>query len=217
MGWIYKIVNELSGKCYVGQTRKSPDHRWRCHRYAANRWIKYRKGWKSAISCAIALHGESNFTFSIIEECEDSSLNEREMHWIRELDSNVTNGGYGYNLDPGGRVNPPSIAPRGRPHTSEAKQKIKLAHLGRSHVGWRKVPYSSQEKQNKSKAADHQKVKIERLTFSGESIQLHDSLSAAVEWLIENGLASKNTGATNLKQGAIKNRTRYGFRWKLHE
>jgi group I intron endonuclease len=46
-------------------------------------------------------HGIENFTFEIIEECEDSKTDERERFWIAEFD--CCNSEKGYNLDVGGR------------------------------------------------------------------------------------------------------------------
>ena len=106
---IYMIANQVNGKVYVGQS-SDIFHRWaehkntlrgNCHanNHLQHAWNKYE---------------EQNFCFSIIEECDESELNCREIYWITKKDSYVN----GYNLtDGGGGV-------RGFKHADDTKQKI---------------------------------------------------------------------------------------------
>ena len=91
MRFIYLAKNLLDGKCYVGQT-KDCNERVRGHRCEALKG----KGYK--FHAAIRKHGKENFTFEIIEECEDEVANERERVWIERFDSFKR----GYNLTSGG-------------------------------------------------------------------------------------------------------------------
>lgn len=61
---IYRIVNQMNQKCYIGQTIMEPKKRWNAH--------KYKRG-SSAIHSAIKKYGIENFTFDIIDHT--SSLN----------------------------------------------------------------------------------------------------------------------------------------------
>ena len=90
---IYKIENLLNGKVYIGQS-VDITKRWsthvaelnnNCHHniHLQNAWNKY---------------GEENFEFSIVEECDISQLNQREIYWISKFNSCKN----GYNLTSGG-------------------------------------------------------------------------------------------------------------------
>ena len=98
MGYIYKITNLVNNKVYVGQTSESIQQRWKEHLYEAN-YDKNRK-YNSALHCAIRKYGPDNFNVSILEEVDNSLLNNREMYWIEQYNSfklgyNMTLGGEG--------------------------------------------------------------------------------------------------------------------------
>jgi hypothetical protein len=151
----------------------------------------------------------------VLEECPDEILSEREKHWIATLNTNIAAGGNGYNLNEGGQTQQNRTYYRSHTQTPATREKIRQAHLGRNHIGWRKVPVTDEERANKSRAADAQKVRVERWSLDDVRLDTHDSLSAAVTWLIERGLASPKTGATTIKQAAVHNRIRFGFKWRL--
>lgn len=113
---IYKIENLCNGKLYVGQT---VDFRSR----KGSHLSALRRG-KSAniyLQRAFDKYGENNFEFSILEFCEPSELNDREMYWIEILDTYNS----GYNMDKGGG------GIRGYHFTDEQKAKISAANKGR--------------------------------------------------------------------------------------
>lgn len=93
MRYVYLITNTVTRKVYVGQT-KDFANRKAGHLYAA------RKGLKRPLYASIRKYGDDNFKFEVIEECDDSIINEREQHWIRQYDS--FNPEKGYNLTSGG-------------------------------------------------------------------------------------------------------------------
>lgn len=83
---IYKIENLLNGKIYIGQSIHI-ERRWQQHcQLSAD----------SLIANAIKKYGKENFSFQIIEECDESLLNSREMFYIQQYDSLVPNG---YNIE----------------------------------------------------------------------------------------------------------------------
>ena len=90
---IYKIENLINKKLYVGSSNDI-NRRWNEHTKSLNSnshpnehlqfsWNKY---------------GQNNFTFSILEECEENKLLEREQFYIDNL--NVLNDSIGYNIAP---------------------------------------------------------------------------------------------------------------------
>lgn len=95
---IYKIENKNTHQVYIGQ---SVDilRRWKAHKVQA-------KSYSSENSDNRLYHELHNhfedFEFSIIEECDRSKLNEREVYWISYYDS--TNPDHGYNISPGGSI-----------------------------------------------------------------------------------------------------------------
>jgi len=92
MAYIYKITNVLNGKCYVGKTEKAnPEDRFQEHKNDSKRYVDrplYR---------AFNKYGTANFAFDVIEETNNPE--EREIYWIKELNSH---GSTGYNATLGG-------------------------------------------------------------------------------------------------------------------
>lgn len=94
MGYIYKITNKIDNKAYIGQTCRDPKKRWLEH-YSRdiNKDTYFHR--------ALKKYGKDNFLWEVIEECEDSSLNEREIYWIKYYNTYYKNGN-GYNMTYGG-------------------------------------------------------------------------------------------------------------------
>jgi hypothetical protein len=95
MAYIYSITNTINKKAYVGLTRKdNPTDRWKRHiKNASEDKLDY------PIYLAMRKYGTHNFRFKILEECAEDKVAEREIHFIKELN---TYGDAGYNATPGG-------------------------------------------------------------------------------------------------------------------
>ena len=108
-GVIYCVEHVTTGKKYVGQTRS---HRLNHGRY---RPFGAEGRFRDHISCAlcntkpdqcsafyndIRLQGRDAFKCSQLEECDIADLDQREKHWISELETFYP---AGYNLTDGGR------------------------------------------------------------------------------------------------------------------
>ena len=83
---IYKIENLLNGKVYIGQSVHI-ERRWQQH---------CQPSADSAIAKAIQKYGKENFSFQIIDECDEALLNMKEAFYIKKFDSLVPNG---YNIE----------------------------------------------------------------------------------------------------------------------
>ncbi len=82
MGIIYKLTSP-SGKIYIGQTKKTAEHRWDQHRNVANN--DKCKDTHRAIYNAIRKYGWENFEKEIIMECENCQLDSWERLFIQSL------------------------------------------------------------------------------------------------------------------------------------
>lgn len=91
-GIIYKITNKVNGKSYIGQTRYTLEFRWRQH---------INKKDNTYFHNAIRKYGKDNFSIELLEECDISKLNEREIFYIAKFNTFKE----GYNLTIGGDGN----------------------------------------------------------------------------------------------------------------
>ena len=75
IGYIYKITNKINGKCYIGQTSDSIEHRWKEHIYDSNR--KNRDCYNYPLYRAFRKYGTENFFIEEIEKCDLKNLGKR--------------------------------------------------------------------------------------------------------------------------------------------
>lgn len=112
---IYKIVNKITGKLYIGLGRNI-HKRWINHKWCLNN-DNHRNGY---LQRSWKKYGAENFSFEIIEECSIEELNERETFFIRLYKSD--NKEFGYNSNDGGDS---------RKMNEETKEKIRIANTGK--------------------------------------------------------------------------------------
>ena len=97
MPYIYKIINDINDKVYIGKTSKTIEHRWKEHREDATTKSKDHRPLYSAIQ----KYGIEHFQIEEIEEVlNDKIACEREKYWIEYYGSfkngyNATKGGDG--------------------------------------------------------------------------------------------------------------------------
>lgn len=92
MAFIYKIINLINDKSYIGKTQRDIDTRWKEH------LRKYTKYENIPLYRAMRKYGIENFTIEKIEECENDIVNEREQYWIQFYNTYA----HGYNGTLGG-------------------------------------------------------------------------------------------------------------------
>jgi group I intron endonuclease len=95
---IYRILNTINGKSYIGLDSSSSHRRWTQHRADYKKPDQYEK----PLYRAMRKYGVENFAYEVLEECEFDLLPLREQHWIAALDSTIH--GNGYNLTRGGET-----------------------------------------------------------------------------------------------------------------
>lgn len=94
---IYKVTNSINNKIYVGITNQG--YKTRFYKHCSDSI----RGSNFPLHLALRKYGIDNFTTEVIETCDTIKLlKEREIYWIKELQSqskeigyNVTNGGDG--------------------------------------------------------------------------------------------------------------------------
>lgn len=118
-GYIYKIVNQINGKIYVGQTICNIKKRFREHKHASLNQNTY-------LYNAMRKYGVENFSIMVID-CVNSldELNEKEIYWIKKLNSKTPNG---YNILDGG------LGVKGFHHSKETKELLKIKSTGNKNA-----------------------------------------------------------------------------------
>jgi len=91
---IYCILNKSNNKVYIGQSKD-------CNKRLINHKtrLKNNKHSNEHLQSAFNKYGLENFTYSIIEECNQESIDEREIYWIQYYNS--FNKDFGYNIQSG--------------------------------------------------------------------------------------------------------------------
>lgn len=124
---VYKIVNNINGKTYVGQSINIKA-RWKDHINTLNRndshSVLLQRAWNK--------YGPENFSFEVLELCPEDMLDEVEVKYINFYDT-IKNG---YNIESGGNKN--------KHLPEETKRKISNAHRG--------ICFSEETKQKMSKS-----------------------------------------------------------------
>ncbi len=144
MGCVYKIVNKINEKVYIGKTIKNGLSRFKEHVYNA---ITYQEPYK--FYRAIRKYGKENFELIILLNSEnDEVLKKMEIFFIVKYKS--MEDGFGYNMTEGGDG---SVGYR---HTEETKKKI--GKLGKGKLVGKKNPmfgktHTSEVKEKIRKAA----------------------------------------------------------------
>lgn len=144
-GVVYKCTNKINGKCYIGQTTKSLDHRIKRH-FKVSKFTKYH------FHKALNKYGQDSFKWEVIGRCfSREELNKMEIYYIEYFDTYK----YGYNSTKGGEGNISKCSDKtkekisntlkewnkynenplkGKKHTEESRRNMSLAQKGK-HVG----------------------------------------------------------------------------------
>ena len=145
---IYCIENKTTNKKYIGQSNNIM-HRWNQHKnkllnnchpntYLQSSWNKY---------------GESDFTFSVLENCDVAMLDEKENYWIAFY--NTLDRTKGFNLKSGGQNGGSQYSDESRQRMSESQKEL-----------WKNSEHKEQKREFYIKAWANEEYKASR---SGEN------------------------------------------------
>lgn len=234
MGYIYKITNDINNKVYIGQTIRSLSQRWSEHKHSACHLKNNSNYLYNAMNC----YGIEHFKIELIEECENSLLNNREKYWIQYFDSLYN----GYNATPGGESCPPS---RSKPvdqidintnqviHTfknaREVERELGIANqyvsdacnYKKSIVNGYKWEFHNLEDKNKAKEKFSQKKRqqnyVSSQVYCKELNKFFKNISEAALY-IKSYLNLENTNIhtiyNSIRRSIIKGIHSYGYTWE---
>lgn len=161
MGYIYKITNTVTGKCYIGESKeKNVERRWKEH----IRLINQNKGCP-ALRDAVKKHGWDKFKFEVIIICFDEDRYFYEKDYIKKFNSKVPNG---YNITDGGEGG----GFIGKTHNEEVRKRLSEAS---------KKFYSNPE--NRKAASERAKEALKGINIS-ERMKNSEKWKKAVEKMI---------------------------------
>ena len=199
-GTIYLITNTVNDKKYVGQTITSLNKRWLAHIQES------KTNSTRPLYRAINKYGIDNFKIKILEECDSNILSEREIYWIKQLDTYHK----GYNATTGGDIN--------KNIRQEIKQKISssMSNLERSNEWSNNVSKSLKDKIKrgekwgflllKNGGGFHARRKVQGINVTTGEIVEFDSITDAAK--VVNGKVGNIS--KSIKNGFIA----YGYKWK---
>ena len=201
-----KITNNINNKVYIGQTIDSLEKRFYKHCWEA----QHSNDRTSPLHQAMRKYGIQNFTIVVIEECENSNLNNREKYWIKQYNTFL---GDGYNATLGGEGNAKldeeevlSLWWSGKNQKEIAEILSCDRHTVSRCLSSNNIPY---EERQKNKYGNKAKTVLQ-INLEGEIVAEYDSATIAAK-----ETNSSLPGISLVCNG--KRKTHNGYVWKYKE
>lgn len=185
---VYKIINNINGKFYIGKTHYLPD-RISLHKSRYKNLL-----YESELYCDMRKYGLENFSLIVLEQCDINNLVEREKFWIEN--TRALYNGYNKSASNGGQVGFKMLESTKR-KMSESRRNEKNGFYNKTHtqevrknINKNRGPISKEtrEKMSKnSKGAENSKGKKCILVLNNENIEF-ETLSKCYRYLINNNL-----------------------------
>lgn len=201
MTGIYCIKNNINQKSYVGKSINI-ESRWQQHIYSSKNGSQY------PIHRALQKYGANNFSFSVLEECEISELDDKEIEWISKL--NTYNNGY--NCTRGGegqlKIDYEQILKLWNDGKG-AKEIGEITHIRNSHLTSILHSFDIPKKEIRERSKMYMRKPVKQYDFSGKLIS---SYSCAEEASEITNINAKNIQCVCQRQPEYKSAG--GFLWK---
>lgn len=197
MGVIYMATCSITNKSYIGQTkdfsRRKQDHLRAVDNYPFH--------------LALRKYGEENFVWTILENCDDELLDEKEKYWISYYETYKK----GYNATEGGD-NANALVSWIKNNPNKAKENA-LKGLEKANEYWRLHP---EEKRQQLEIAHKNGGKaVSKKVRCVETNLIFDSLSNAEAWTKSennpNGKVAQHQSISKVCKGIRK--TAGGYHW----
>ena len=193
MAYIYKIINNINQKIYIGKTSSTIEKRFKEH---CNDSKKERYE-KRPLYDAMNKYGIENFTVEKVEEVENDEIaSEREIYWINKLRTYIGfNDCNGYNATLGGD------SKRIYDYQTIAKKYLELKNQKETAKYFQcdieTVKKACQENNieiisSQQIAKDAQKKCVKMYDLENNFIQEFETMKDAAIWVIENKLTTSN-------------------------
>ena len=212
MNCIYKIVNDINGKMYVGKTTESIEKRFKDHIRKVNDEVACQR----PLYRAMKKYGIQNFHIEIIEQVDDVDLlSEREIFWITALDT--YSNGYNATLGGDGRVlyDYSAIVSRLQVYPYA----VQVAQEFGCHVDTIKKIANTYNIALKVLDVEQKKKQIAQLDKNtSEILRIFDSLQDAMKWCVDNGYCAQlgSGPASHISEAARGIRkSAYKFKWSF--
>lgn len=179
---IYKITNLINNKCYIGQTAKTAEERWKEHK--AHAFGSHPNDQNKTLYQAIRKYGVENFSFEVIQDNIDTfeKLDKAEIYWIDYYNSFVK----GYNETFGGqqyhKILPNKEIIEDYYKTRSARKTA--LNFGIDHSTVDDILNQNNIPRFTFRQAAGQRIKISKKDFEKE----FDSVKDCAEWFIENNI-----------------------------
>lgn len=205
---IYKITNNINNKCYIGQTIKTPEERWKEHKQHA--FGTHANDVNKSLYKAMRKYGIENFSFEVLQNNIETyeQLDKAEIYWIDFYNSFVK----GYNETFGGqqyhKILPNEEIIQDYYKTKSARKTA--LNFGIDHSTVDNILNSNNIPRFSFRQAAGQKIRVSKNDF----IKEFDSVKDCAEWFVENNICkTKNveSARTGLKNARAKTGYYYGY------
>ena len=201
---IYKIKNNINQKEYVGKSTNI-DGRWKSHIAQAKNGSQY------PIHRALRKYGVENFTFSILEECDVSELNNKEIEWVSKLDTYKN----GYNCTRGGegslKIDYDQILMLWN-EGKGAKEISEITNINSSYLTFILHALDIPKKEIRNRSKTYMRKPVEQYDFSGNFIATYSCAEKAGNVL---GINSRNIQHVCRRQPQYESAG--GYIWKYQD
>ena len=200
---IYKITNTINNKCYIGQTIKTAEQRWKEHQTHA--FGSHPNDQNKTLYKAIRKYGIENFTFEVLQDNIETfeQLDKAEIYWIDFYNSFVK----GYNETFGGqqyhKILPNKEIIKDYYKTRSARKTA--LNFGIDHSTVDDILNQNNIPRFTFRQATGQRIKISKDDFEKE----FDSVKDCAEWFIESNIP-KTKNVESARAGLKNARSKKG-------